>query len=177
MSKIDNYPVIKRLKEHWLHYLHAYQYHQHKTPYLYIDIPDVAIKEIVRVFDGGDIRYSPHYQTYRDSFTVKPTYTEAVHRNVSRYKADFKREDLLKAFAAKEAYAMQWGYKGQSFRITTGGADELGSKGFNQIQNAYAYGARSGLGTLQDGGSYCYPVGAYSRSGETIVNHYDPIET
>ncbi|MFT7109218.1 MAG: hypothetical protein ACI843_000877 [Psychrobacter glaciei] len=58
-------------------------------------------------------------------------------------------------------------------RMVVGSGDELGSKGFNQIQNAYTYGARSSLGNLKDG-PRCHHVSAYTLSGKSAINTYDP---
>ena len=38
-----------------------------------------------------------------------------------------------------ESSGKQW----ENFRVTVGGADERGSKGFNQIYNAYTYGGNA----------------------------------
>lgn len=56
--------------------------------------------------------------------------------------------------------------------ITVGGADEAGSSGFNQIQNKYVYGGKALDGTVLN--DVCEPVSAYTSTGNSQVNHYDP---
>ena len=74
---------------------------------------------------------------------------------------------------SKESSSKHWDrYNVTPYRMVVGSGDELGSKGFNQIQNAYTYGARSSQGHLAD--PRCHQVSAYTTKGKSAVNHYDP---
>ncbi|WP_396589155.1 hypothetical protein [Bermanella sp. R86510] len=158
------------LKNHWLHYMYAYQSRplarfafEHLTP------EDIAAAEAV--FDG-----KINYPNGADLGTIDATYTSQLHEKVKQYK-DFKRSDILKAMAKQESNSEHSGYQNKpdnQGRITVGGADEAGSSGFNQIQNKYTYGGLALDGTSSKTSSICAPASAYNEQGESQVNHYDP---
>ncbi|MEY8199049.1 MAG: hypothetical protein RPS47_07405, partial [Colwellia sp.] len=162
--------LLSRLEQHWRHYKMAYD-NVSTTPFKIDNLSADDFKNAVAIFDGGTMSYSNKYDETGTVMEFSATYTADEHKKVSDYKA-FTRADILKAMASREASNLHWGNKG-AHRVHVGGADELGSKGFNQIQNMYSYGSRSSQGDHRDG-ARCYWVSAYSQTGKSIVNHYDP---
>ena len=110
------------------------------------------------------------YHEHTAGFDYFPTYTTDIHAKITPYET-FKRSDILKAMISKESSSQHWNSV-TPYRMVVGSGDELGSKGFNQIQNAYTYGARSSQGHLAD--PRCHQVSAYTTKGKSAVNHYDP---
>lgn len=172
---VNGQSVIQKLGQHWLHYLMAYQNNSTTSQFKYSNLASTDVDNAVAVFDGGSFGYSSLYATSTATFTILPTYTATKHTDLTAYKSDFKRSDILKAMASREASGIHWGQGSNSHRISVGSGDELGSKGFNQIQNAYTYGTLSGQGN-QRLGSYCGAVTAYTTGGASMANHYDPAE-
>ena len=169
------YSLLSRLEQHWRHYKMAYD-NISTTPFKIDNLTADDLKNAVAIFDGGTMSYSKKYDETGTVMAFDATYTADEHKNVSDYKA-FTRADILKAMASREASNLHWGNKG-AHRIHVGGADELGSKGFNQIQNMYSYGSRSSQGDHRDG-ARCYWVSAFSlptSGSKSIVNHYDPAQ-
>jgi hypothetical protein len=164
------YEVLERLEQHWRHYKMAYD-NVSTTPFKIDNLSADDLNNAVAIFDGGTMSYSTKYDETGTVMNFSATYTADEHKKISDYKA-FTRADILKAMASREASSLHWGNKG-AHRMHVGGADELGSNGFNQIQNMYTYGSRSSQGDHRDG-ARCYWVSAYSLSGKSIVNHYDP---
>ena len=180
LQNIDNTNVtldsLQKLKQHWIHYKSAYDNLQEIETYKLLERDQASLDKAETIFDGGDFTYpnDRKHHFYTSSYKFFPTYTKDVHKKVTEYKA-FNRSDIFKAMISKEASLKHWG-SSSPHRMLVGGADELGSKGFNQIQNAFTYGARSSQGNLRDG-ARCYHVSAYTKDDSgalSAINHYDP---
>ncbi|ASP40162.1 hypothetical protein CHH28_16420 [Bacterioplanes sanyensis] len=167
------YNTIDELQKHWLHYLEAYGIFSDIQRYNFSDLSQADKDAAEAVFDGVI-----HYPRGVELDDIEPTYTVALHQQVSRYR-NFQRVDILRAMAEQESNGRHWGYSARLddvFRLTVGGADEAGSTGFNQIQNKYAYGGLSldGTSAAASRGRICGAVSAYDQDGVSRVNHYDP---
>jgi hypothetical protein len=171
-TKPGIYSVIKRLGQHWKHYFSAYTKYKTTPKFAMSNLTNTQLDKAVTIFDGGDFLYPDDYQEQIVTYTFKPSYIATTHALVSKY-GSFHRRDILKAMASKEASSLHWGSVG-NHRMMVGGWDELHSKGFNQIQNLFTYGARSSQGD-QRGGPRCHYVSAYTQSGKSVINHYDPV--
>jgi hypothetical protein len=163
--------TIDELHKHWQHYMLAYQFSS-SPMYSFSDLSADDKLAAEAVFDGGAVNY-PRGPTLGN---LSSTYTSTIHESLQKYGA-FERIDILKAMAQQEAKGRQWGYSGGSGddanRITVGGGDERGSSGFNQIINSFVYGGWASDGANKKS-TNCELVSAYTSTGVSQVNHYDP---
>jgi hypothetical protein len=159
--------TLDKLKKHWQDYYMAYTTYSTKAAYNFSDLTTAQKNAAEAVFDGT-ITYP------NAAFSITATYDATQHSLVKDYK-DFNRIDILKAMAGQESFGTQWGYNSKTYRMTVGGYDEAGSKGFNQIKNKYSYGGRSIGGDGTESSVTCTSVSAYDGS-TSKVNHYDPAQ-
>ena len=165
-GKYDGHETLDKLKKHWIDYYMAYTSYQQGS-YKFSGLSTAHKIAAEAVFDGS-INYA------NAQFSIPETFNDTQYQLVKNYQ-DFKRIDILKAMAAQESYSTQWGLGSSPYRMTVGGYDEAGSKGFNQIKNKFSYGGRSIGGDGADSSVTCTYVSAYNGSAPKI-NHYDPTQ-
>ena len=166
---------LQELSRHWVHYYQAYKHWQRKGNINYSDFEPnsagqtiaeagTALDAAVNVFDGL-IAYPGG-----PSFTaIDPTYNATRHNAVQALTGTtFERSRILKGMAQKEGGGKHW----TNYRIVVGGGDEKGSKGFNQLYNAYTYGGKA-QDSQETGNKAAAEVTAYTAAGASAVNHYD----
>jgi hypothetical protein len=162
------YKPIAELSRHWSHYIQAYNHWKTKPNLKFDDLDDTlggtALTAAANAFDGTI--------SYPDgpNFTAIPaTYSATVHAAVKKLTGvDFKPGLILKGMAQIESGGLQW----KNYRVTVGGADERGSKGFNQIYNAYTYGGQA-QDSEEAGVKAAEEFSAYTATGASSINHYD----
>ncbi|MFT7110457.1 MAG: hypothetical protein ACI843_002126 [Psychrobacter glaciei] len=166
-GKYETYESLDHLEKHWKDYYMAYSTYSTKAAFKFSDLTTSQKNAAEAVFDGT-ITYP------NAAFSITATYDSDQHDLVKPYR-DFKRIDILKAMAGQESFGTQWGHKSQTYRMTVGGYDEAGSKGFNQIKNKFSYGGRSIGGDGAVSSDTCTSVSAYDGTTSKI-NHYDPAQ-
>ncbi|ACE84813.1 hypothetical protein CJA_2509 [Cellvibrio japonicus Ueda107] len=160
MAKQNNNDPIAELGLHWRHYAQAHSYWRNATV-LYSNLDAATITLAESVWDGV-VNY-PNGISFPN---IDATYSAARHSNIQTLTgSSFSRSDILKAMAQMEVSSRQQ----RDYRTIVGGADERGSKGFNQLLNTYNYGA-----SAEDGDKKAArEVTAYRADGSSAVNHYD----
>lgn len=127
--------MLTDLDAAWGRYYPVYKTHQTRPTIALTDSIVVAyLDEVVQLWQNGS------------GASMPATYTDTVHNsvlNLAGISASGKsQKDLLKAWKSRETdthWGSNAGYPKTNYRMTEGGADELGSMSFNQVLFHYRY--------------------------------------